>query len=405
MKGTRKAEGGERNSESMTFRLGDVAEMNPRGDLSHLSDNTVVGFVPMSAVSEITKTISSPETRRFGDVRKGYTPMRNGDVIVAKITPCFENGKLAIVDLDQPFAFGSTEFHVFRPNGQVDSRLLYHLLSSELIQKEGRNQMKGAAGQKRVPSDFFRAFEFRVPHSLPEQKRIASILDKADAIRRKLQQSLRLSDDFLRSVFLDMFGSDKSPKCERVPLGPFLEFMTSGGRGWSQYYAPSGARFIRSLDVQMNKIGEKDVAYVAAPNNAEAKRTRVQENDVLLTITGSLIGRVARIPKEHAGAYISQHVAILRLGKGLDPEYLARFLSMDEGQRLVQKSQYGQTKPGLNFDQIRRFTVPLPSTTLQKRFVDIANRVTASSMKSRAFMSDSETLFSSLQQRAFRGEL
>jgi len=240
---------------------------------------------------------------------------------------------------------------------------------------------------------------------LADQKRVAAILDKAHAVRRKLQQSLRLSDDFLRSVFLDMFGSDKSPMCDRVPFGPYLEFMTSGGRGWSQYYAPSGARFIRSLDVQMNEIGEKDVAYVAAPNNAEAKRTRVQENDVLLTITGSLIGRVARIPKEHAGAYISQHVAILRLGKGLDPEFLARFLSMDEGQRLVQKSQYGQTKPGLNFDQIRRFTVPLPSATLQKRFVEIANRVNASSMKSRTFMSQSETLFSSLQQRAFRGEL
>ncbi len=240
---------------------------------------------------------------------------------------------------------------------------------------------------------------------LAEQKRIAAILDKADSIRRKLQQSLRLSDDFLRSVFLDMFGTDKSPKCERVPLGSFLEFMTSGGRGWSKYYAPSGARFIRSLDVQMNEIGEKDVAYVAAPNNAESKRTRVFEDDVLLTITGSLIGRVARAPKELAGAYISQHVAILRLGKGLDPEFLARFLSMDEGQRLVQKSQYGQTKPGLNFDQIRRFTVPLPSVTLQKRFVEIANRVNESSMKSRTLMSESENLFSTLQQRAFRGEL
>jgi type I restriction enzyme S subunit len=170
-------------------------------------------------------------------------------------------------------------------------------------------------------------------------------------------------------------------------------------------YSTSDFGFIRSLDVQMNEIGEKDVAYVAAPNNAEATRTRVRENDVLLTITGSLIGRVARVPKEHAGAYISQHVAILRLSKGLDPEFLARFLSMDEGQRLVQKSQYGQTKPGLNFDQIRRFKVPLPSVELQKKFVAIADRVSARLMKSRALMCDAETLFSSLQQRAFRGEL
>ena len=326
-----------------------------------------------------------------------------GDLLLSKIVPHIRRAWV-VTPRKGYRQIASGEWMIFkRPDALPD--YLRHLLTSDWFHPKLMNTVAGVGGSlvRARPSEIAR-IEIPLP-PLAEQKRIAAILDKADAIRRKLQQSLRLSDDFLRSVFLDMFGSDKSPKCERVPLGPFLEFMTSGGRGWSQYYAPSGARFIRSLDVQMNEIGEKDVAYVAAPNNAEAKRTRVQENDVLLTITGSLIGRVARIPKEHAGAYISQHVAILRLGKGLDPEFLARFLSMDEGQRLVQKSQYGQTKPGLNFDQIRRFTVPLPSATLQKRFVEIANRVNASSMKSRTFMNESETLFSTLQQRAFRGEL
>ena len=380
-----------------TTRLSDVVAIDRDGvDPTKINrDEPYVGLEHVDSSGEIIygPTVGSADLK---STKFKFTP---DHVLFGKLRPYLRK-----VARPERNGVCSTDILPLLPGNEIDRDYLFHWLRTDEVINRATSACAGANLQRLSPEKL-RGFKFHYPSSLAEQKRIAAILDKADAIRRKLQQSLRLSDDFLRSVFLDMFGSDKRPKCERTPLGPFLEFMTSGGRGWSQYYAPTGARFIRSLDVQMNEIGEKDVAYVAAPNNAEAKRTRVRENDVLLTITGSLIGRVARVPKEHAGAYISQHVAILRLGKGLDPEFLARFLSMDEGQRLVQRSQYGQTKPGLNFDQIRRFTVPLPSAILQKRFVNIANRVNANSMNSRTFMSESETLFSSLQQRAFSGEL
>lgn len=376
----RNGEAGTRNAEWMKVRLGDVVEIDRTGvDPANLEyQDSYVGLEHLDASGGIdwSETIGSAGIKstkfRFGP----------DHILFGKLRPYLR--KVA-----RPYTNGvcKTDILPLLPKDGFDKGFLFHLLRTDDFIHRATQACAGA-NLPRLSPEKFRAFEFRVPRSLPEQKRIAAILDKADAIRRKLQQSLRLSDDFLRSVFLDMFGSDKSPKCERVVLGPFIEFMTSGGRGWSQYYAPTGARFIRSLDVQMNEIGEKDVAYVAAPSNAEATRTRVQESDVLLTITGSLIGRVARIPKDHAGAYISQHVAVLRLGEGLDPEFLTRFLSMDEGQRLVQKSQYGQIKPGLNFDQIRRFKVPLPPVELQNRFVAITNRVSARLMKSRALMCD-----------------
>ena len=378
--------------------LGEVVKFECGGTPSKANPAYWEGDIPWASVKDISgpvlsSTVDSITEEGLNNSASRLVPA--GNVIIPTRMAL---GRAAINTIDVAI---NQDLRVAYPNRNLDRRYLlwYIIANARLIESLG-----SGATVKGITLDKLRGLQIPLP-PLAEQKRIAAILDKADAIRRKLQQSLRLSDDFLRSVFLDMFGSDKSPKCERVPLGTFLEFMTSGGRGWSQYYAQRGARFIRSLDVQMNEIGEKDVAYVAAPNNAEAKRTRVSENDVLLTITGSLIGRVARVPKEHAGAYISQHVAILRLGKGLNPEFLARFLSMDEGQRLVQKSQYGQTKPGLNFDQIRRFKVTLPSVELQKRFVEITNRMNARLMKGRALMCDSEALFSSLQQRAFRGEL
>jgi type I restriction enzyme S subunit len=191
------------------------------------------------------------------------------------------------------------------------------------------------------------------------------------------------------------------------PLERFLTFVTSGARGWAEFYSTTGTRFIRSLDVQMNYIGDKDPAFVMAPNNAEARRTKVKSDDVLLTITGSRIGRVSPVPPELEGAFISQHVAILRLeSQRLHPEFLSYFLSLDAGgQRQIASAQYGQTKPGLNFDQIRRFKIPVPTSPDQREFVrrvHCANRI--GKVMNESPMSP-DHLFACLQQRAFRGEL
>lgn len=289
--------------------------------------------------------------------------------------------------------------HVLRPKPNTDINYLTRVLEqydvTPLISGTTRGKLtKGAASNIEIP----------LP-PLPDQKRIAAILDKADAIRRKRNQALRLTDDFLRSVFLDMFGTTENPSCPRIAVGDLIRFMTSGGRGWATYYADEGSRFLRSMDVRMNYIGDSDAVFVAAPDNAEAKRTMVQSGDVLLTITGSLIGRVAPVPAHLAGAFISQHVAILRLSQVLPSKFVAWALSVEEGQRQIQSLQSGQVKPGLNFDQIRKLKVPHPSLEKVCDFlaiVEVAQRKQASDQRQ---ANTAETLFSSLQQRAFSGQL
>lgn len=402
-----------RNVEWMTVQLGTVAEVNPRGRLSHLSDDTVVGFVPMSAVSEVTKTITAPETRRFGDVRKGYTPMRNGDVIVAKITPCFENGKLAIVDLEQSVAFGSTEFHVFRPTGEVDSRLLYHLLSSELIQKEGRNQMKGAAGQKRVPSDFFRAFEFRVPRSLPEQKRIAAILDKADAIRRKLQQSLRLSDDFLRSVFLDMFG-DPVTNPKGWPVAPLSEGVESFDGGKNVNPCDTDRRDgMRVLKVSAVTSGE----YLEAESKSFGEDFQVpadyivKSGDLLISRanTAELVGAVAYVWNTSGRAMLPDKLWRFVWSKPakIHPLFMLHMARSEHFRKQLILRATGSSGSMKNIGKVKmlEIPIPLPPIALQNKFAAIVTKTQAQIQNSTAFLQEAETLFSTLQQRAFRGEL
>jgi len=243
---------------------------------------------------------------------------------------------------------------------------------------------------------------------LPEQRRIAAILDKADAIRPKRQETIRLTEDLLRSAFLDMFGDPvTNPKGWPVQqLGDHLKFVTSGSRGWAKYYAPSGSRFVRSLDVQMNRISDEDVVYVQPPDSAESARTKVEAGDVLLTITGSRIGRVAPVPKDLGAAHISQHVAILRLGPGLLPGFLSLFMSLPSGgQRQIQQMQYGQTKPGLNLQQARAFQVPCPPLELQRRFMKVWEVLNGLKKHIGLTHCSEADLRGSLVKRAFRGGL
>jgi type I restriction enzyme S subunit len=241
--------------------------------------------------------------------------------------------------------------------------------------------------------------------SLPEQRRIADILDKADAIRRKRHEAVSLAGDFLPSLFAKMFGPSGN-KYAAEPLNDHLRFITSGSRGWAEHYVSVGKRFIRSLDVQMNRIGSDDVVFVNPPTGTEADRTRVQDGDVLVTITGSRIGRVAYVPDEFGEAYVSQHVSIVRLASTLRPRYCSMFLSLaDGGQRQIAKAQYGQTKPGLSLSNIREFQIPIPPVVEQDRFIDIWTRHEDLAARVGQVSRESDDLFNSLVQRAFRGEL
>lgn len=240
--------------------------------------------------------------------------------------------------------------------------------------------------------------------SVSEQQRIAKRLEQTDRLRRVRRCALQMCDELLPAAFLEMFGDPQiNPKgFPTVELGNFLSFVTSGSRGWAEFYVPQGARFIRSLDVRMNFISDEHAVFVNPPQNAEAQRTRVKSGDVLLTITGSQIGRVAAVLDRMEGAFISQHVAILRLNPDLLPEFLSMYLSLEAGgHREIARVQYGQTKPGLNLDQIREFGIPMPSLSLQQHFIEVVRRHERLCAIQREASRQAEHLFQTLLHQAF----
>jgi type I restriction enzyme S subunit len=150
---------------------------------------------------------------------------------------------------------------------------------------------------------------------------------------------------------------------EVQPLGELSDFVTSGSRGWAQFYSESGALFIRSQNVRDGRLSFEDVQYVTPPTGAEGNRTKVRLNDLLITITGNSVGNVALVEQTFDEAYISQHVGLVRLKEPSRGAYVCRYLSPNSpGNPQIAGSQSGQSKPGLNLQNLKDFQIALPPT-------------------------------------------
>ncbi|MEM9590885.1 MAG: restriction endonuclease subunit S [Pseudomonadota bacterium] len=202
--------------ERLAVRIADVVQINPDINKSALGDDDLLPFVPMPAVEAETGQIDTSERRAFARVKSGFTSFATGDILFAKITPCMENGKMAIVpELAEGVGFGSTEFHVLRPTPAIDGRYLYYFVSSSSFRHEAQHNMSGAVGQKRVPKPFVENKEIPLP-PLNEQRRIVekietlfARLDKGEEAVREVQRLLtRYRQSVLKSAVTGELTAD-----------------------------------------------------------------------------------------------------------------------------------------------------------------------------------------------------
>lgn len=141
--------------------LSEVAGVNPRP--ASLDPEAAVAFVPMAAVDAASGSIVDATTRHVRDIGAGYKQFRRGDVIFARITPCMQNGKSAVFDEEADYGYGSTEFHVLRPGGEVLPRWLHTIVRTRDFRNAAAERFTGTAGQQRVPADFLKAELIPVP--------------------------------------------------------------------------------------------------------------------------------------------------------------------------------------------------------------------------------------------------
>ena len=180
-------------------RLRFVSESNPvPSEFRGLPGDTAVSFVPMEAVGEYGG-LNLESTKLIADVKAGYTYFRDNDVVIAKITPCFENGKGALAEgLTNGIAFGTTELHVLRVNQTTDSRFAFYVTLSDAFRRNGEADMLGAGGQKRISESFVRNYSLALP-PLAEQRCVAAFLDREtariDALVAKQERLIALLEE------------------------------------------------------------------------------------------------------------------------------------------------------------------------------------------------------------------
>lgn len=395
------------------FPISSLVDVNPRlPDRLRSTDSKLVDFVPMSGLGD-DGSIKPIGQRPISDVRKGFTYFENGDVLVAKITPCMENGKAcAVTGLPTGIGFGSTEFHVLRPTPRIDGRYLFYMVWNPLFRNTAAGQMTGSAGQKRVPTAFFDRFAIPLPYpfdpakSLAEQRRIAAILDKADSIRRKRAEQIETVNSLRQAT---LFASSLHASNKHIRIDEIAE--VSGGLALSSRRDASSLRrpYLRVANVYRDRLHLTEIKEIGLEPN-ELEKTRLKRGDILI-VEGhgnpEEVGRSAMWDGSVDDCVHQNHLIRVRcnLSKCL-PEYLTSYINSAGGRRQMLRS--GKTTSGLNtisLTNVRATTVALPPMKDQQRFVSAVERQNHLAKSLQCLESSATQLFGSLVQRAFRGEL
>lgn len=384
------------------------------------------------------------------DVQSTKTVFRSGDVLYGKLRPYLN--KVTVPDFD---GVCSTDIFVFPKSESFNSRyLMYWLNRQEVV--EYTNHLSAGVQLPRISFDDLGQLEIPLP-PLPEQERIVEAIERltarvdaardrlanVPAILKRFRQAVlaaacsgRLTEDWreasghedgavdlLRRTETVRSKAGRIPRVTGVPddldapagwspayFGNLLTLLTSGSRGWAEFYSDTGPLFIRSQDINTDELVLTDMAHVDPPQSADRARTRAKRYDVLLTITGANVTKCAHISADLPEAYVSQHVALCRLAvPELSPFVHLWLTSPQHGRKVLLDNAYGAGKPGLNLDNIKDVPVALPSLAEQAEIVRRVESLMklADTIERRVSLAQAraDKLTQSILAKAFRGEL
>ena len=423
-------------AEWQACKINDVVDVNPRLDKTLIPNDLPVSFVPMSAVGAGDGAIHVDEARPAGEVKKGFTAFLEGDVLFAKITPCMENGKMAVVPkLVNGYGFGSTEFHVLRPKSEMDAKYLYYYVSSQTFRGEAERYMSGAVGQKRVSTDYLKRTKIPVApldqqkHIVAEIEKQFSRLDEAVANLKRVKANLKrykaavlkaavegrlveteaelarregrnyetgaqLLQRILETRHSQWTGKGKykykeptTPDTTDLPELPegwvwanfdqVTERVTKGSSpNWQGFeYCDKGIPFVRSQNVGWGVTDISDIAFLPPTFNDVEKKSVLREGDVLLNIVGASIGRAAIAPNTVEGGNVNQAVAVIRLLEvGVINQFVLLSLLSTQTQRRIHSEKVDVARANFSLEDIRGMPLALPPYAEQHRIVTEIDR-------------------------------
>ena len=299
--------------------------------------------------------------------------------------------------IDEPFCLGADGAKVLEPKVELDRKFLFYYLSSLNIESAGYSRHFKFLKENVVP----------VP-PLPEQKRIAAILDKADAIRRKRQQAIQLADDFLRAVFLDMFGDPvTNPKgWNVVELSTLVDPDDKLNYGVVQPgdHEEDGVPLVRSGDLSDVTPDVSQLRRVSSSIDSKHRKSKLKGNEILIACVGT-IGRVGWVSEAMIGWNIARAVTRIPIREGVNREYVYRYLQNPVVQGYFERETRAVAQPTLNVGLIAKTPVALPPHDLQLAFLERYRTIQAYKERLLVALGAQDELAGCLSQRAFAGQL
>ncbi len=388
-------------------QLKEIAAINPRRPRGLKRPEEVpTTFVPMPSVDGTSGNISDPLERPFGEIKKGYTYFEENDVLFAKITPCMQNGKHVIArNLIDGIGFGTTEFHVIRPEDEVIPEWIHLYIRQPSILNEAATHFTGSVGQQRVPSYFLEDLAMPLP-PLSEQKRIAAILNDhmADIARARTAAEAQLeAAEALSAAYLrEIFGSDETQKWPNLCLRE-LCILVNGKAFKPADWSTSGKPIIR---IQNLNDSTKPFNYW---DGSLEKQVIINPGAVLLAWSGT--------PGTSFGAHIwnrkdgvlNQHIFRVDFTR---PDISPQWFTYSVNQRLdvlIHQAHGGVGLRHVKKSQVEALEIPLPPLSEQKRIVAILNDrmadITRACTAIREKLETINQLPSAILRKAFNGEL
>lgn len=341
--------------------------------------------------------------------------LKLGDIIIEKSggSPNQPVGRVVIFEENTSEKYFCNNFtSILRPKNIVNAKYSLYLLKDLYNKKrvlKYQNKTTGIINLKL--NDYLNNTEIMLP-SIEEQIKISTILDKSQELIDKRKEQIKALDELVKSKFIEMFGDPVSDSkgwkkviCKDISLKIGSGATPSGG---NSSYKEEGISLIRSMNVHNNKFVYKDLAFIDDEQAKKLKNVIIEENDILLNITGASVARCCIVPSEIIPARVNQHVSIVRTKQDIIiPVFLCYQFTNDTYQRMLWNiaTSGGATREAITKQQVENLEVIVPPIELQNKFADFVKQVDKLKFEMEKSLKELEDNFNSLMQKAFKGEL
>ncbi|RKS10268.1 type I restriction enzyme S subunit [Nocardiopsis sp. Huas11] len=432
-------------------KIGDVCEVNPRRFDEPPEEDDLLSFVPMASVEAETGRLDASQTKTYGEVkRKSLTPFQENDVIFSKITPCMENGKIALAEkLHGGRAVGSTEFMVLRCGLNLNPKYLMYFLLQSSFRKEAERNMAGAVGQRRVPRAFISDTDIPVP-PLGEQKRIVfelegkfEFLDFAVKSSKETNKKTGLlfsgilsslasgslegrsgSQGSLESLAKIDVSQSKKVDCSDLPLLPegwfwrraseLCDSVSSGSTPKSDLMqrGSGDVPFLKVYNLTQSGVVDFSMkpTFIESSTHAKMARSTVWSGDVLTNIVGPPLGKTVVVPQGFPESNINQAIVRFRVGDEVLSEWMYLALRSEfVFSRLRRTSRATSGQWNISLSACREVPIPVPPIEEQEKLLEKFRAIESKWLHAREMLGKvlrrSENLRRALLAAAFTGKL